>query len=61
MNGQRRWNGVRLFGVVVSRRLATAVALTLILGLLLWAKLLLVTGYPRTAIATPDAPAAEKR
>ncbi|MBC7834374.1 MAG: hypothetical protein H7Y88_04645 [Phycisphaerales bacterium] len=28
--------------------------LMVVLGLLLWAKLLVVTGYPRTAIADPD-------
>ncbi len=46
--GTWRWgrlgfrHGVVGFGAVVA-----------VFGLLLWAKLLLVTGYPRTAIAVP--------
>jgi len=42
------------FGRPLPARLLGAVGVALILGLLLWAKLILVTGYPRTAIATPD-------
>ena len=32
-------------------------AAVIVLGLLLWAKLLLVTNHPRTAVARPDATA----
>jgi hypothetical protein len=34
-------------------RFGSVLAGALLLGLLIWAKLLLVTDYPRTAIATP--------
>lgn len=40
-------------------RRGTLVA-SLAVGLLLWAKLILVTGHPRTAIAAPEASAAER-
>ena len=37
-------------------RIGSALAGAAIIGLLIWAKLLLVTDYPRTAIATPESP-----
>jgi hypothetical protein len=43
-----------VLGRPISIRLLGAIVVALILGLLLWAKLILVTGYPRTAVATPD-------
>ncbi len=33
-------------------------AAVLAMGLLLWARFLLITGHPKTAMATPEAPAA---
>lgn len=38
------------------RNLIAITVVTLTLGLLIWAKLQLVVGVPRTAIATPDKP-----
>ncbi len=40
--------------VVLRRPLLGVAAVIAAFGLLLWARLLLVTNYPRTAIATPD-------
>lgn len=36
-------------------RTVALLAVAVVFGLLLWAKLLLVTGHPRTALADPDA------
>lgn len=35
-------------------------AIAVVFGLLLWAKLLLVTGHPRTALADPDEKLSER-
>jgi hypothetical protein len=40
--------------ITLSFRLIGVVAVVLVLGLLLWSKLILVTGFPRTAVADPD-------
>lgn len=39
-------------------RTMTLLAIAIVFGLLLWAKLILVTGHPRTALADPNEQAA---
>ncbi|MBL8763860.1 MAG: hypothetical protein JNM07_06285 [Phycisphaerae bacterium] len=36
------------------RRIGALLLIAALLGLLLWARLVIVTGHPRTAIAEPD-------
>ncbi|GEM_PF-7109863 len=45
----------RTHGLLSSRRLSLYACVLLAFGLLLWARLILVTGTPRTAIAQPEA------
>lgn len=48
---QRGARGPRAWGAMP--RTAAAATIAVVFGLLLWAKLVLVTGHPRTAIAEP--------